>query len=503
MSAQLAAPAQQYRQQPFDVDVEQALIGTLLVDPAWLPVVAGDLQDVDFYDPMHQRVYAAMQALAERESAVTPLTVGAEMATDAGLKEVGGRKYLASLAIAAPAAANAREHAQIIRGLAVRRQALTACENSADALAGTSIPVAVALRGVLEAADDAAAMIGKGKAKTLYEDALDMAADAERHLNGQPIESIPTGLQKLDDRIGGLQAGDYMIIAGRPGSGKSAVMGGIAKAAAFGGVNLRGLLPDQWNRSHSRPVILFSEEMTKRQLTRRIICDIDFSIRTPGAIPLQYQRFRAGKASGEEIDRAVRAAQYLHDLPLEVIEPGQIKSVRELVSRARSFAAQQDRMGLIVVDYLQIVPAGERYAGNKVQEVTEISGALRQCAKSIGWPLVAGAQLSRNVENRDNKQPQLSDLRESGSIEQDADLVLGLYRPAYYLDNRRPQPSAPQAERSEWQEEYDHVKNRMDIIVLKNREGATGTEEVFCDMGSSAIRDDKHDVFQPEIRGLL
>lgn len=496
----LSEPAMQYRQQPFDVDVEQALIGTLMIDPVWLSVVAAEIQDVDFYDPMHQRVYAAMQALAERESAVTPLTVGAEMAMDAGLKEVGGRKYLASLAVAAPAAANAREHAKIIRELSVRRQALTACENAADALATTSIAVPLALRGVLEAADDAAALSGKSRPKTLYEDALDMAEEAEAHLNGQPIEHVPTGLQKLDDRIGGLQGGDYMIVAGRPGAGKSAVMGCIAKAAAFGGANLRGLMPDQWDRSYSRPVIMFSHEMTKRQLNRRVICDIDFSIKEPGTKPLQYSRFRAGKATGDEIERAVRAAQFLHDLPLEVIPPGEIKSVRELVSRARSFAAQQDRMGLIVVDYLQIVPAGDRYAGSKVQEITEISNALMQCAKAIGWPLVAGAQINRNAENRDNKQPMLADLRESGAIEQDADLVLGIYRPAYYLEQRRPQPCAQQSERDEWQGEYDMVKNRMDILVLKNREGATGTEEVFCDMGASAIRDEK---FQPEIRGLL
>lgn len=476
-----------YRLQPFDTDLEQALLGTLLIDHVWLPIVGPELLDTDFYDPLHQRIYAAMQAMAERESAVTPLTVGAELATDKGLAEVGGRPYLISLSRAAPAAANVREHAAILRGLALRRQALTACENAADALASTSIPVTTSLRGVLEVADEAAALARPHRRVTLFQDALNMAQEIEDIANGKAkVDAVPSGLDRLDAQTGGFQAGDFVIIAGRPGMGKSALMSTIALRAA----------------QARRPALYVSLEMTQRQLTRRFTTAIDYDIRRGDEAAMQYSKLRGSRVTLDDVERVARAAQYLDGLPIEFAFADEIKSAHDIAARARAFIAQQDRMGIILVDYMQKVPASGRYAGNRVNEVTETSGVLMRIAKGSEWPVVVGSQLSRQTENRDNQQPQLSDLRESGAIEQDADMVFGLYRMAYYLQQRRPGPTAPAAEQAQWEGEYSGCRHTLDVLLLKLREGEGRPVELFCDMGASAILDEKP-TNQSDITGLL
>jgi replicative DNA helicase len=351
----------------------------------------------------------------------------------------------------------------------LRREAIGAASDAQQDLKDPAYSVLDCLGPVLEVADRAAATVGKRQHVPVREAADAMLRAASDRAAGRAVVAATTGLNLLDEAIGGLQGGDLIVMAGRPGMGKSALLATTALRAAMEG----------------RPALFFSLEMTQERLLQRIGCDLDYDAHSHR--PLSYSWFRNGSAKHEDVARLGEALKRLPE-SLTIFENGSL-DIHEIAAISRAAAARSNVMGVVVIDYLQKVNASDRYRGNRVQEVTEISGAAKALAMKLKWPVVVGAQLNRGVESREEKRPTLSDLRESGSIEQDADVVIGLYRPAYYIEKRKPALGRADPKFSDWEAEYEPEKNRLDLLVMKNRNGAEDSFNVFCDMRASAIRD--------------
>lgn len=482
---------------PYDIDVEQAILGAILVDNRIMDRIAGQLAAEQFYDPLHGRIFDFMaRAYAAGEIAISPLTIHAALKADPGLVSVGGIAYLTGMAQGSPAIPNARDLARIIAELAIRRALIEAGQAIIDAAYTPPVDhppkaqIAEAERAIDAISDAYLHSAGAGRSIVAAGDVMDeIIANVERHHRGEPVASISFGLgPEVDEITGGMQAGDLIIIMGRPGMGKSALLAGTALASAMGG---RAELVDPRAKRIARPSLIFSLEMRSQRWMERTICDYDYEgALGDGARPMWYERFRAGRLSPAELERAVLARSEIGQFPIEICEDDSL-SVHEIAARARAFAAQHPgQMGLIVVDYLQIVRPDDRYRGKREQEITEIARGLKSLAKRIGWPVVVGAQMNRQAESRNDqeKRPQLADLRESGSIENEADMIVGCYRPAYYIDRRKPaHPAMP--EFSEWLAQHNEAKNKFEFHLLKNRNGRTTNWQLFCDIGSSAIRE--------------
>lgn len=455
---------------PQDIDAEQAVIGACLKDPAIIDAVAQVCGPADFYHTPHPKVFEAILSLHGDKTPATPLTVAARLAGDEPLAQCGGSDYLDAMRLQAPndgILALARN----LNDFRLRRDAIAAAEQCREALAQPAHGILDALKPVLDMADHAAQSIGKRMFVPVREAADAMLKAASDRAAGKAVVAATTGVNLLDETIGGLQGGDMIVMAGRPGMGKSALLMSTALRAAMEG----------------RPALFFSLEMTQERLLQRIGCDLDFDD-NPGN-PISYSWFRNGTARHGDIDRLAQALTKLPD-SLTIFENGSL-DIQEIAALSRAHAARSDIMGVVVIDYLQKVSAGDRYRGNRVQEVTEISGAAKALAMRLKWPVVVGAQLNRGVESREEKRPALTDLRESGSIEQDADVVVGLYRPAYYIEKRKPATGQADPGYEAWKMEWDTDKNRLDLLVMKNRNGAEDSLSVFCDMRASAIRSDR------------
>jgi replicative DNA helicase len=462
---------------PESIDLEQAVLGSCIANNGAIDDIFGICSPLDFYHAPHREIAEAIVSLSAANLMVSPLSLVSRLGADMRVCDLGGHEYLAGMALAAPSG-GFKAIARNLSDLSQRREAMIACMNAQEALATRAIPLLQALAPALEAADRAASAQAKTSAGNTN-DAIEAALKkAEDMANGKREAFIPSGLKSLDDVTGGLQAGDLCIYAGRPGMGKSSLLLTTAIAAAFAG----------------RPVIVFSLEMTREQMLHRIGTDLDYRFNPTS--PLSYSWFRSGSVRIEQVGRLAEALRQVPD-NLEIRDSGDT-TIHEMAAHAKAFAGRHGKMGIVVIDYLQKIPAGDRYRGNKVQEITEISGQAKALAKRIGWPVLAGAQLSRAVESRGEPRPTLSDLRESGAIEQDADQVIGLYRPGYYTDKRKP-GSVHDPKYPEWEAEHLQNKNRLDLIVLKNRHGAEDVLSVFCEMRASAIRDEKPQ-FQQSIR---
>ena len=456
---------------PQDAELEQAVLGCCIRDNDLVSEVFAVCQPSDFYHHPHSQLAAAIFDLSQAGIAITPLSIGVKLGLVV-FEEIGGRDYLFNLQFSAPAgsAGNVIPLARMVADLRQRRDAISACDQAKEALERRDIPIIQALKPTLDAADIVIAASERRRFERLDDTISAVLKQAEDSANGIKIPAISTGLRSLDAVLGGLQAADLCILAGRPGMGKSSLLLTVALAAILDG----------------RPAIFFSLEMTKDQLLHRIGTDIDFMAHPLS--PLSYSWFRNGTARLEQVGRLAEALRQIPDI-LEIRDGGDL-SIQEIASMAKNFAARHSKMGVVVIDYLQKINAGDRYRGNKVQEITEISGAAKALAKRLAWPVVAGAQLSRAVEGRQEPRPALSDLRESGAIEQDADSVIGLFRPGYYTDKRKP-GSVHDPKFPEWEAEHQENKNRLDLLVLKNRHGSEDVLSVFCDMRASAIRDEK------------
>jgi replicative DNA helicase len=458
-----------YRHVPYDIEVEQALLGAILVDNRLLEGVSAQLKPEHFYDPLHQRLYETMAGAIERGGMiVTPLTLHAALKNDPGLQEVGGHGYLAGLAQAAPALPNVRDLVRILYGLALRRALIQIGEDIVNT--AYEAPHDKSPQNQIEEAEKALYRVSEnaryGQGPIDFAESLKRAVElAEKaQLRGGKISGVTSGFSDVDSLLGGLQPSDLLIVAGRPGMGKTAFATNMAFNAAY--TYSQDLLNGA-EVPRGAPVLFFSLEMAAQQLSARVLSE-----RTE----IEMWKIRSGKFSESEWEKFVLTMQELSSVPFYIDDTGGI-SIAQLAARARRLKREKN-IGVIVIDYLQLVEPSRR-AENRVQEITEITKGLKTLAKELNVPVVALSQLSRGVDARDDKRPVLSDLRESGSIEQDADVVMFVYREEYYLKSREPEVGTP--EHTKWLEKCERAFRRAEVLVEKHRHGATRKIDLFFD----------------------
>jgi replicative DNA helicase len=458
-----------YRHVPYDIEVEQALLGAFLVDNHAIERASSVMKPEHFYDPLHQRLYEVILSMFERGGmALTPLTLNAAMKNDPGLVEVGGHAYLAGLAQAAPALPNVRDYAKILHDLAVRRGLIRIGEDVVNN--AYEAPHDKPPQAQIEEAEKALYRIAEtsryGEGPIDFTESLRRTVHAaeQAQLRGGRISGVSSGFADIDSLLGGLQPSDLIIIAGRPGMGKTSLATNMAFHAARYYVQDREAGVEV---SKGAPILFFSLEMAAQQLSARILSEQS---------EIEMWKIRNGKFSEGEWEKFVLTMQDLSTLPLYIDDTGGI-SIAQIAARARRLKREKN-IGLVIIDHIQLV-APARRTENRVQEITEISKNLKVLAKELDVPVIALSQLSRGVDARDDKRPVLSDLRESGSIEQDADVVMFVYREEYYLKSREPEPGSP--EHGKWMEKMERVHRRAEVLVEKHRHGATNKIDLFFD----------------------
>lgn len=464
------APVQQL---PHNIEAEAALLGALLLDNRLVEDVQLKLRADHFFEPLHGRIYDAILRLTDRNMIANPVTLRPLFEADEAMKEVGGPSYLAQLSGSGAALIAARDFASQIYDLALLRSLVAVGRDMVTGALDTSedvAPLEQIERAETELYKVAEQGGSEGKVKAFAEASRLALETAEKALlSGGHLSGSTTGLDSLNARIGGLHKSDLIILAGRPGMGKSSLATNIAFASAQR--YLRdiedGIEPA---KSAGAGCALFSLEMSADQLATRILAEQS---------GISSENLRMGRISQQEFRNLARAAGELQALPLYIDDtPG--LTIAALRARARRLKRQKN-IGLVVVDYLQLLQGtGRGGAGeNRVQEISEISRGLKQLAKELDVPVIALSQLSRAVEQREDKRPQLSDLRESGSIEQDADMVWFIYRGDYYLAAKQPADDHPDF--AQWQEEMSRIYGIAELIIAKQRHGATGKVKLKFD----------------------
>ena len=490
----IAEPAETGAQSlPQNVEAEAALLGALMIDNRLVEDVQLRLQPHHFYEPLHGRIYEAILRMTDGNRIANPVTLRPLFESDESIKEVGGPAYLAQLTGSGAAVIGARDFAQQIYDVALLGALVGVGRDLVEGALDTSedvAPLAQIERAETELYKVAEEGGAEGRAKSFSEATKDALEMAERALNsGGHLSGFTTGLESLNSKIGGLHKSDLIIVAGRPGMGKSSLATNIGFACA------QRLLRDREDgiepvKSAGTPVALFSLEMSADQLATRILAEQS---------GISSENLRMGRISQQEFRQLARAAAELQSLPLYIDDtPG--LTIAALRTRARRLRRQKG-IGMVIVDYLQLLQGtGKGSSGdNRVQEISEISRGLKQLAKELDLPVIGLSQLSRAVEQREDKRPQLSDLRESGSIEQDADIVIFIYREDYYLAAKQPADDHPDF--AAWQEEMARNYGRAEIIVAKQRHGSTGKVRVKFDSRITKFSDAVDEGYLPEIRG--
>jgi len=434
------------RVMPSNTDAEASLLGAILIDPDALVKIADVITDQDFYDARHEHIYEAIVKLYDKRSPIDVLTLADQLKSNGYLDAVGGAQYLTELTNYVPTAAHVEQYAEIVAQKAVRRRLIKASSEIAD----VSMDETKDLKGLIESAEQRLFEVSGTQVKqTLSSIESILAESFERlddlHRNAGAIRGIPTGYKDMDGMLAGLQRSDLFILAARPAMGKTAFVLNLARNVAL---------------FAKEPVLIFSLEMSKEQLVDRML-SMESGV-TAGAL-------RTGNLTDQDFEKLSMAMGSLSEAKLFIDDtPG--LTVADMRTKARREAHKQP-LGLIIIDYLQLMSGGARFAGsdNRVNEVSEISRGLKGVARELNVPLIALSQLSRSVESRNPQIPQLSDLRESGSIEQDADVVAFLYREDYYN---------PETDR----------KNIMDVLIKKHRHGPVGGVELYFDRERQLIR---------------
>ncbi len=469
-----------YRQPPCNVEAEQALLGALLVNNEALNAIGDALAHLHFHEPVHQRIFAAIQKFHDRGMIANPVTLKHYFEQDEALADVGGGTYLVKLAAAAIHVLNTHDYAQMIYDLALKRELIGIGEEvvnqayAPDIDASSTQLIEQAEQKLFRLSAEGTGEKGFMPIRTSLAAAVMRAESAFRN-NGR-IVGVDTGLTDLNEMLGGLQRSDLIILAGRPSMGKTALATNIAfnacKAFHREAKDL-GLEPKQM-----KSVGFFSLEMSSEQLATRLLA---------AACALPSQKLLHGGLSHDEFNVLVRISTEMAQLPFHIDDTPAL-SIAALRTRARRLKRTAN-LGLLVVDYLQLVRASATKASdNRVQEVSEITQGLKAIAKELDIPVVALSQLSRAVESREDKRPLLSDLRESGSIEQDADVVLFIFREEYYIGRSEPSMS-DEAKYAKWQEEMNRVMNVAEVIVAKHRQGAIGNVKLFFDGSVTQFKD--------------
>ena len=458
---------------PSNVAAEAALLGALMIDNRVAEAVELTLRAEHFFDPLHGRIYDQIMKLIGRGMVANPVTLRPLFETDEAMRALGGPAYLAQLTGSGAALIGARDFAAQIYDLALLRELIGVGRQMVERAADTSD--AVDPRAQIEEAEVALYKVAEeggeqGGVKSFAAATTAAVRQAERALNsGGHLSGITTGLESLNGRLGGLHRSDLVILAGRPGMGKTALATNIAFNAA------RRRVRDQEDgiddaQSVGAGVAFFSLEMSADQLATRILSEQS---------GISSENLRMGKISLQDFRHLARAASDLANLPLYIDDtPG--LTIAALRTRARRLKRQRG-IDLIVVDYLQLLQgSGRSSEANRVQEISEISRGLKQLAKELHVPVLALSQLSRAVEQREDKRPQLSDLRESGSIEQDADIVLFVYREEYYIAAREPKrpiegdDAKTFESHDQWARDMERVFGLSEVVIAKQRHGATG-----------------------------
>jgi replicative DNA helicase len=462
-------PAPVYRTAPHNIEAEQALLGAVLVNNEAFYRVSDFLEPGHFFEPLHQKIYELSSSLVRAGKVATPVTLKTFLPADLDISGLTVGQYLARLAAEATTVINAADYGRTIYDLALRRSLIVIGEDMVNVAFDAPVDFAPneqiedAERRLYELAETGRYDTGFQRFSSALTNAVDLAARAYQR-DGK-LSGLATGLADLDRMMGGLQKSDLVIIAGRPGMGKTALATNIAYNVAR--AHRFETKPDGRHETIDGGIVgFFSLEMSAEQLATRIISE---------QTEIPSYRIRRGEIDTSDFDQIAGAAREMEVVPLFIDETGGL-SIAQLAARARRLKRQRG-LDLLVIDYIQLLSGSTRRAQEgRVQEVTEITTNLKALAKELAVPVVALSQLSRQVESRDDKRPQLSDLRESGSIEQDADVVMFVFREEYYLKNK--EPRAGTEEHFKWMADMETVHGKADVIIGKQRHGPTGTVQL-------------------------
>jgi replicative DNA helicase len=461
-----AAETPLYREAPNNIEAEQALLGAILVNNDAFYRVSDFLKPTHFYEPLHRKIFEVCGELIRMGKMANPVTIKTFLPQDEKVGEMTVAHYLARLAAEAVTIINAADYGRAIYDLATRRALITVGEDMVNIAYDAPVDMAPqeqiedAERRLFELAETGRYDGGFESFSDALKTAVDMASAAFQRDGG--LSGIATGLRDLDRRMGGLQPSDLIIIAGRPGMGKTSLATNIAYniAAAYEPAQQA----DGTVKAANGGVVgFFSLEMSSEQLATRIISE---------QTEIPSSKIRRGDLTEADFAKLVAYTQENHKRPLYIDQTGGI-SIAQLAARARRLKRQRG-LDVMIIDYIQLMQGSSaRASQNRVQEITEITTGLKALGKELNVPIIALSQLSRQVESRDDKHPQLSDLRESGSIEQDADVVLFVFREEYYIKNKEPDRGTP--EHLKWEEKMNEVRGKAEVIIAKQRHGPTGT----------------------------
>jgi replicative DNA helicase len=499
--ALIETPAPAAQSLPHNVEAEAALLGALMIDNRLAEDIQLKLRPDHFFEPLHGRIYEQILRLLDRNMIASPVTLRPLFEADEEMKELGGPAYLAQLTGSGAAIIGARDFAEQIYDLALLRALVGVGRDMVERALDTSEEVEP--KGQIEEAESALYRVAEegggegGAVKSFAQAATEAVRMAEKALNaGGGLSGLTSGLESLNAKTGGLHHSDLIILAGRPGMGKSSLATNIGFAAAQRYMNDldEGIAPE---KSGGAPIAFFSLEMSADQLATRMLAEQS---------RISSEVLRMGKISQEEFRSLARASAQFERLPFYIDDtPG--LTIAALRTRARRLKRQKG-IGLIIVDYLQLLQGSGRSSNdNRVNEISEISRGLKTLAKELNVPVLALSQLSRAVEQRENKRPQLADLRESGSIEQDADIVMFIYREEYYLAFQKPTEATDGDDAKDvmafqqWQEAMAKKYGLAELIIAKQRHGSTGTLDLHFESRFTRFSDRADQQRMPEMRG--
>lgn len=448
------------KQMPCNIEAEQAVIGSILVSNDIYDEISPIIDAQKFFDPIHAKIFETIENLISKGLLANPITLKNHFDNNEGLKELGGQEYLIKITKFATSVKQAIDYANIVQEMHVRRELIKISESVLDQ-ASSATEVTVSGEAMIENAEKSLFDLAERghfnqsfmKFESALRQTIEMAKSA--YQNEEGIVGVPTGLTDLDSRLGGMHKQDLIIIAGRPSMGKTALATNIAFHAAK---NIE-------TKGSKSTVAFFSLEMSSEQLSTRILSEQS---------RIRSNDIRRGKVSEKEFEKFIETSKNIFELPLYIDETPAI-TIAAISNRSRRIK-RLFGLELIIVDYIQLMKSSGRKEYNRVQEISEITQGLKALAKELNLPVLALSQLSRAVEQRDDKKPQLADLRESGSIEQDADVVMFIYREAYYLE--RKEPTLGSIEHAEWRQKMDEITSLAEIMISKQRHGPTGNVKV-------------------------
>ena len=463
MENSLSIVKDSFKELPNNIEAEQSVIGSILVSNEIFDEINTIISNINFYDPMHQKIFSALESLVYKGMLANPITLKNYFENEKD--DLNIPEYLVKITKFSTSSRQAIEYSRIIYDMFVRRELVKISENTIDAAKLNDLDVngqtiiENSERLLFDLAEKGSFNSSLVKFDEAMRQTIEMATTAYKNEEG--IVGVPTGLTELDDRLGGLHNSDLIIIAGRPSMGKTALATNIAFNAAQ-------KLQEKGKKSS---IAFFSLEMSSEQLSTRILAEQS---------RIKSNDIRRGKISDEEFDKFIETSKNIAELPLYIDETPAI-SIAAMSNRARRIK-RLFGLDMIIVDYIQLMTGSINNRDGRVQEISQITQGLKAIAKELRVPVVALSQLSRAVEQRDDHKPQLSDLRESGSIEQDADVVMFVYRAAYYLQRKEPQVAT--VEHAEWQAKMSEIAHLAQILIAKQRHGPIGNidlefEEMF------------------------